>query len=248
MSTAPATGRTPLTFVTGGGRGIGAAVCRRLAAEGHDVVVGYRTDAGSAEQVAADVVAAGRRSATVRLDTTDEASVLAAYARVAEVGALTGLVNSAGAVTAVGPLATNDLADVRRDLDVNLLGVLACCKHAIGPLEATGGAIVNLSSAAATLGSAGEYVHYAAAKAAVDTLTLGLARELAGQGIRVNAVAPGVIRTGFHLDPERPDRLGPGIPLGRPGLPEEVAGAVAWLLSQDAAYTTGAVLRVAGGR
>ena len=161
---------------------------------------------------------------------------------------LTGLVNNAGVATAVGPLADLDLAAVRHDLDVDLFGVLVCAKLAIEPLAATGGSVVNISSAAATLGSPGEYVHYAAAKAAVDALTVGLAKELGPRGVRVNAVAPGVIRTGFHRDPDRPDRIGPSVPLGRPGLPEEVAGAVAWLLSADAAYTTGAVLRVAGGR
>lgn len=236
-------------MVTGGSRGIGAATCRRLAADGHDVVVAFRRDRQAAERVAAEVEDLGRRALAVAVDTTDERSVASLFEACAAFGEVTGLVNSAGAVTAVGPLERNDLEAVRRDLDVNVLGVLACTKYAIGPLRASGGgAIVNLSSAAATLGSPGEYVHYAAAKAAVDTLTLGLAKELAPQGIRVNAVAPGIVWTEFHQDPERPAKLASTIPLNRAGQPEEIAAAVAWLLSDDAAYTTGAVLRVAGGR
>jgi len=239
----------PLTVVTGGSRGIGAAVCRRLAPEGHDVVVAYRQDRAAAAQVAHDVERRGRRAVALPVDTTDEESVVALFDACAAFGDITGLVNSAGSVSAVGPLEGNRMASIRRDLEVNVLGVLACIKHAIGPMAAAGGgAVVNLSSAAASLGSPGEYVHYAAAKAAVDALTVGLAKELAPQRIRVNAVAPGVIWTGFHQDPERPAKLAASIPLGRAGRPEEVAGAVAWLLSDDAAYTTGAVLRVAGGR
>lgn len=239
----------PLTVVTGGSRGIGAAVCRRLAADGHDLVVAYRRDRLAADHVADDGRESGARVLVIQVETTDEESVGRLFDSASQFGEVTGLVNSAGSVSAIGALRDNDLAAIRRDLDVNVLGVLACIKHAVEAMEpAGGGAIVNLSSAAATLGSPGEYVHYAAAKAAVDALTVGLAKELACRSIRVNAVAPGVIRTGFHHDPDRPDRLAATIPLGRPGQPEEVAGAVAWLLSADAAYTTGAVLRVAGGR
>jgi NAD(P)-dependent dehydrogenase (short-subunit alcohol dehydrogenase family) len=129
---------------------------------------------------------------------------------------------------------------------VNLLGYLLCARRAIRSLS-KGGAIVNISSAAATVGSPGVYVHYAAAKAGIDALTVGLAKELALDGIRVNAVAPGIIRTDFHLDPERPDKLAGTIPVGRPGLPEEIAGAVSWLLSPDASYASGTIVRVAGG-
>ncbi|MFE6973336.1 SDR family NAD(P)-dependent oxidoreductase [Streptomyces sp. NPDC057682] len=242
--------RQQVSVVTGGSRGIGAAVCVRLAADGHDIALGYRSDADAAEAVAARVRAAGRRCVAVRVDTADEAAVDLLFDTAAsELGPVTALVNNAGISGPVGPLADADAEGLRRALDVNVLGYLLCARRAVRDMTPTGGgAIVNLSSAAATLGSPGEYVHYAAAKAAVDTLTVGLSKEAAPAGIRVNAVAPGIIRTGFHADPERPDKAAAGIPLGRPGTPEEIANAVAWLLSADASYTTGTVLRVAGGR
>lgn len=239
-----------VTVVTGGSRGIGAAVCVRLADEGHDIALAYHSDSAAAESVAAAVRASGRRCVTVRTDTADEADVDRLFdTAAAELGPVTGLVNNAGVSGPVGPLADADAAGMRRALEVNVLGYLLCARRAVRDMTRTGGgAIVNVSSAAATLGSPGEYVHYAAAKGAVDTMTVGLSKETGPAGIRVNAVAPGVIRTEFHADPERPDKLGPGIPLGRPGQPEEIAGAVAWLLSDDASYATGTVLRVAGGR
>ncbi|NEC12219.1 SDR family oxidoreductase [Streptomyces sp. SID8014] len=247
--TGAGTTRQPLTVVTGGSRGIGAAVCARLAADGHDLVVGYRSDRAAAESVAERVRAAGRRALAVAVDTADAASVDALFDEAATLGPVTGLVNNAGTSGPVGRLADADPAGISRALDVNLLGYLLCARRAVRDLSASGGgALVNISSAAATLGSPGEYVHYAAAKAGVDTLTVGLAKEVADEGVRVNCVAPGVIWTGFHADPERPAKQGPGIPLGRAGQPEEIAGAVSWLLSPDASYTTGAVLRVAGGR
>jgi NAD(P)-dependent dehydrogenase (short-subunit alcohol dehydrogenase family) len=239
----------PLTLVTGSSRGIGAAIARRLADDGHDLVITYRSDAEAATAVADDVRRSGASALVAQCDTTDERSVVALFERTAAFGQLTGLVANAGAATAVGRLEDNDMAAIERDLAVNLGGVIRSVKHAIAPLRQAGdGCIVLISSAAATLGSAGTYVHYAAAKAGVDALTVGLAQELAGDGIRVNAVAPGIIETGFHLDPERPAKLAGTIPLARPGRPTEVAGAVAWLLSRDASYTTGAILRVAGGR
>ncbi|MEU3226137.1 SDR family oxidoreductase [Streptomyces sp. NPDC006976] len=239
-----------VTVVTGGSRGIGAAVCVRLADEGHDIALAYHSDSAAAESVADAVRASGRRCVTVRTDTADEADVDRLFdTAAAELGPVTGLVNNAGVSGPVGPLADADAAGMRRALEVNVLGYLLCARRAVRDMTRTGGgAIVNVSSAAATLGSPGEYVHYAAAKGAVDTMTVGLSKETGPAGIRVNAVAPGVIRTEFHADPERPDKLGPGIPLGRPGQPEEIAGAVAWLLSDDASYATGTVLRVAGGR
>lgn len=241
--------RLPLTVVTGGSRGIGAAVCARLAADGHDLVVGYRSDRAAAEAVAERVRAAGRRALAVAVDTADAASVDALFDEAATLGTVTGLVNNAGMSGPVGRLADADPAGLSRALDVNVLGYLLCARRAVRDLAASGGgALVNISSAAATLGSPGEYVHYAAAKAAVDTLTVGLAKEVAEDGIRVNCVAPGVIWTEFHADPERPAKQAPGIPLGRAGQPEEIAAAVSWLLTADASYTTGAVLRVAGGR
>ncbi|MFI2619274.1 SDR family NAD(P)-dependent oxidoreductase [Streptomyces sp. NPDC018584] len=240
----------PVTVVTGGSRGIGAAVSVRLAEDGHDVAIGYRSDEAAAEKAAAAVRAAGRRCVTVRVDTADETDVDRLFdTAAAELGPVTGLVNNAGVSGPVGPLAEADAEGMRRALEVNVLGYLLCARRAVRELKANGGgAVVNISSAAATLGSPGEYVHYAAAKGAVDTMTVGLAKEVAGDGIRVNAVAPGVIWTEFHADPERPAKLAAGIPMGRSGRPEEIAAAVSWLLSDDASYATGTVLRVAGGR
>lgn len=235
-----------VTIVTGGSRGIGAAICRRLAAEGHDVVVSYRTDPAAAEAVARDVRAAGVRALVVQADIGEPESVAALFAAAAELGPLTGLVNNAGAATTMGPLADLDLAKVRRDLDVDLFGVLACCQHAIRAMT-TGGAIVNISSTASTSGSPNTYVHYAAAKAGVDAITIGLSKELGPAGIRVNSVAPGFVWSDFHADPGRPGKVGHLVPMGRSGHPEEIAGAVAWLLSDDASYTTGAILRISGG-
>ncbi|MEU1348727.1 SDR family NAD(P)-dependent oxidoreductase [Streptomyces sp. NPDC005775] len=242
--------RHPVTVVTGGSRGIGAAVCTRLASDGHDIALGYHSDAAAAESVAGAVRETGRSCVTVRVDTSDEADVDRLFdTAAAELGPVTGLVNNAGVSGPLGPLADADAAGLRRALDVNVVGYLLCARRAVRDMSRSGGgAIVNMSSAAATLGSPGEYVHYAAAKAAVDTMTVGLAKEVGPAGIRVNAVAPGIIRTGFHADPERPDKAAGAIPLGRPGQPEEIAGAVAWLLSDDASYATGAILRVAGGR
>ncbi|MFJ6837404.1 SDR family NAD(P)-dependent oxidoreductase [Streptomyces sp. NPDC091209] len=237
-----------ITVVTGGSRGIGAAVCRRLALEGHDVVIGYRSDRAAAQTVADAVADAGRRALTVAVDTADPASVDALFDAAAELGPVTGLVNNAGVSGPNGPLADADPDGMRDALAVNVLGYLFCARRAVRELTAAGGgAIVNISSAAATLGSPGQYVHYAAAKAAVDALTVGLSKEVAADGIRVNCVAPGTVWTDFHEDPQRPARVASAIPMGRAGRPEEISGAVAWLLSDDASYTTGAVLRVAGG-
>ena len=242
-----------VTVVTGGSRGIGAGVCRRLGADGHDVVIGYVRDAGAAEKVAGEVREVGGRAVVVRVDTSVEADVERLFeVAEGELGAVTGLVNNAGVTGPLGRLVDASTADLRRVVDVNLLGVLLCSRRAAQLMAPRGGgAIVNISSAAATLGSAGDYVHYAASKAAVDALTVGLSKELGADGIRVNAVAPGMIDTEMHAamgDPERAQRASSTIPLGRPGRAEEVAGAVAWLLSEEASYTTGAVLRVAGGR
>ncbi|MFE4452474.1 SDR family oxidoreductase [Streptomyces sp. NPDC056796] len=239
----------PVTVVTGGSRGIGAAVCERLAADGHDIVVGYRSQDSAAEQVAAAVRAAGRRCLTVRVDTADENDVDRLFDEAArQLGPVTGLVNNAGVSGPNGRLADADADGMRQALGVNVLGYLLCARRAVRDMSRTGGgAVVNVSSAAATLGSPGQYVHYAAAKAAVDAMTVGLSKEVAADGIRVNCVAPGTIWTDFHADPERPAKVAANVPMGRAGQPGEIAGAVAWLLSADATYTTGAVLRVAGG-
>jgi NAD(P)-dependent dehydrogenase (short-subunit alcohol dehydrogenase family) len=237
-----------VTAVTGGSRGIGAATVARLAAAGHAVAVGYRGDQAAAEAVAASVRERGGRAVATRVEVT-EAGALAAFLdrAAAELGPVTGVVANAGAVRAVGRLVDLDPEDLRRDLEVNLLGAVLTARAAVPHLTATGGSLVLVGSAAATLGSPGTYVHYAAAKAGVAALALGLSKELAAQGVRVNCVEPGTVWSEFHQDPERPARVAATIPAGRAGQPAEVAGAVAWLLSEDASYTTGATLRVAGG-
>jgi len=245
----------PVTIVTGASRGIGAATAVRLAAAGHDVVVNHRRSPAEAEQVAAQVRAAGGGCLVVAADVTDEDDVDRLFAVAAEqLGPVTGLVNNAGATLHLGDLADTPVAVVRSVLDVNLLGTVLCARAAARALSTRrggpGGAIVNVSSSAATLGAPHEYVHYAAAKAGVDALTVGLAKELADDGIRVNAVAPGLVRTGIHADagdPGRLDRVVTRIPAGRPAEPGEPAAAVVWLLGQEAGYVTGTVLRVAGG-
>ncbi|MFE9656243.1 SDR family oxidoreductase [Micromonospora sp. NPDC006431] len=239
----------PVTVVTGGSRGIGAATARRLAAAGHHVAIGYRRDHDAAAAVLADIHAAGRQGVAVPADTTDPDQVAALFDAAADLGPLTGLVNNAGVTSPIGPFTELRVDDLRRVVDVNLIGYVLCAQQAARRMT-RGSAIVNVSSAAATLGSPGEYIHYAAVKAATDTLTVGLAKELAAQGIRVNAVAPGIIRTDIHAlsgVPDRPDSAAGRIPLGRAGEPDEIAGAIAFLLGPDASYTTGAVLRIAGG-
>jgi NAD(P)-dependent dehydrogenase (short-subunit alcohol dehydrogenase family) len=226
-----------------------------LARNGHDVVVNYRTNREAAERTVHDVEAAGARGVAVQGDVTAEEDVERLFATAQEVlGPVTGLVNNAGATLHIGDLADTPVAIIREIIDVNLIGVILCARRAAQVMsterDGTGGAIVNLSSVAATLGSAHEYVHYAAAKAGVEALTVGLSKELAGQGIRVNAVAPGIVRTDIHADAGeagRPDRLAGRIPLGRPGDAHEIAAAIVWLLSAEADYVTGAILRVAGG-
>ncbi|WP_019071057.1 SDR family NAD(P)-dependent oxidoreductase [Streptomyces hokutonensis] len=242
-----------VTVVTGGSRGIGAATCLRLAEDGHDVVVGYLRDAKAAEQVADRARQSGVRAVCVGADTSVEADVERLFTSAErQLGPVTGLVNNAGVTGPFGRLADVDTADLRRVVEVNLLGTLLCSRRAAQTMTARGnGVIVNVSSSAATLGSPGDYVHYAATKAAVDTLTLGLAKELGPDGIRVNAVAPGIVDTEIHArmgDPDRAQRVSASIPLRRPGQPEEIAAAIAWLMSPDASYTTGTVLRVSGGR
>jgi NAD(P)-dependent dehydrogenase (short-subunit alcohol dehydrogenase family) len=233
-----------VTIVTGGSRGIGAATARRLAAAGHRLVISYRRD-----REAADEVAAATGAIAVQADVTSEEDVDRLFAAAAELGQVTGLVSNAGVTSRLGKLVDAKVEDLRRVIDVNLVGALLCARRAAAVLP-RGGAIVNISSGAATLGSPNQYVHYAAAKAGVDALTIGLAKELAPAGIRVNAVAPGIIRTEIHAvsgDPDRPDKMAGTIPLGRPGEVDEVSGAIAWLLSPEASYTTGAILRVTGG-
>ena len=240
----------PLTLVTGGSRGIGAAVVRRLATAGHDVVLGYRVDAEAAQRVALEAEGLGATVRTVAADVTDPDEVQRLFAEAVALGRLTGVVNNAGATLHLGDLADTPVEVIRQVVDVNLTATIFVAREAVRHLG-EGGALVNVSSGAATLGSPHEYVHYAAAKAGVDALTMGLAQEVAGRGIRVNAVAPGLIRTDIHAsagDPGRLERVAAKVPLGRVGEPEEVAEAIAWLLSDACPYATGATMRVAGGR
>jgi glucose 1-dehydrogenase len=240
----------PLTVVTGGGRGIGAATAMRLADEGHDLVLGYVRDVSAAETTAERARSLGVACRVERCDVTDQHDVDALFDAAAEVGQVTGVVNNAGSTLHLGDLVDTPVEVIRRVVEVNLLGAILVARRAVRDLR-EGGAIVNVSSGAATLGSPHEYVHYAAAKAGVDALTHGLAQEVAGRGIRVNGVAPGLVRTDIHAgagDPGRLDRMAPKVPMGRAGEPEEVAEAIAWLLSDACPYATGATLRVAGGR
>ncbi|SEQ17072.1 SDR family oxidoreductase [Streptomyces radiopugnans] len=244
-----------VTVVTGGSRGIGAAVARRLARDGHRVAVGYQHSREAAEETARAVRAEGAEAITVRLDTSVESEVDALFEEAARrLGTVTGAVLNAGITGPLGRFTETSTEVMRRVVDVNVMGTLLCARRAALAMSTryggSGGSIVTLSSCAATLGSPGEYVHYAAAKAALDAMTVGLSKELGPDGVRVNSVQPGAILTDMHAtmgDPQRPWRKAEVIPMGRPGEPEEVAGAVAWLMSPEASYTTGAVLRVSGG-
>lgn len=243
----------PLTLVTGGTRGIGGAIALRLAADGHDLVLAYRSDAGAAEECRAAAAALGAEVILAAGDLTDPDAVDAVFRTAPR--SLTGVVNNAGATLHLGPLAETPVDVVRRTIDLNLTSALLVARAAVRALGRSygglGGVLVNISSGAATLGSPGEYVQYAAAKAGVDALTLGLAQEVARDGVRVVGVAPGIVRTRIHEDAGeagRVERVGPLVPLGRAGEPEEVAAVVAFALSEAASYVTGTTLRVAGGR
>ena len=243
-------------LITGGSRGIGAAAAILAAQRGWDVAINYTRDAAAAERVAAQVRAAGRRALVVQADVAEEAQVLAMFAAVdREFGRLGGLVNNAGVVEMPARVAEMSLQRLQRMFAINLTGSFLCAREAVRRMSTKhggrGGAIVNLSSAAAKLGSPGQYVDYAASKAGIDLMTLGLAREVATEGIRVNAVRPGIIDTEIHASGGLPDRVkqtAPMVPMQRAGTAEEVAQAIVWLLSDDASYTTGAVLDVTGGR
>lgn len=240
--------------MTGGGRGIGAATSRRLAADGWTVCLTYAKDERSAAAVVSDIQVGGGRARAVQADISDEAAVISAFAQADDLGRLTALVANAGIVGPVTRVDAMDARRVRKIFDVNVMGTILCCREAVIRMSrlrgGDGGSIVLISSAASRLGSPGEYVDYAASKGAVDTLGVGLAKEVAGEGIRVNVVRPGIIDTDIHASsgqPDRVQRLGSTFPLGRAGTAGEVASAVRWLLA-DATYCTGALLDVAGGR
>lgn len=247
---------TAIVLVTGAGRGIGAATALALARAGHDLALNYARDAAAAEDVAAQVRALGRRALTVRADVADEAQVLAMFERIdAELGRLTGLVNNAGIVAPAARLEAMGVARWRRLFDVNVIGTLLCSRAAVLRMSRRhgggGGAIVNLSSRAALLGSPGIYADYAATKGAIDSLTVSLGRELIMEGIRVNGVRPGIIETGIHADSNTVDLLAPAakaIPIERLGRADEIAAAIAWLLSDAASYVVATTIDVAGGR
>ncbi len=243
-------------LVTGASRGIGAATALLAAQRGWDVAVNYARDAQAAEAVAAQVRGHGRRALVIQADVADEAQVLAMFAAVdREFAGLHGLVNNAGVVDKPQRVDQMGVERLARMFAINLTGSFVCAREAVKRMSTrhggSGGAIVNLSSAAAKLSAAGQYVDYAAAKAGIDIFTLGLAREVAAEGIRVNAVRPGIIDTDIHASGGIPDRvaqMAPLVPMQRAGSAHEVAQAIVWLLSDEAGYSTGAVLDVTGGR
>jgi NAD(P)-dependent dehydrogenase (short-subunit alcohol dehydrogenase family) len=240
-------------LITGGGRGIGAATARLCAAAGHDVAFTYSAQHDAAQALVAQIEALGRRAWAVQADVADpEAAQRVVDGIPAGFAPLAGLVNNAGITGPLGSFADTTVDTMRRVLDVNVLGTMAMSQCVLRRWLAggTAGSIVNVSSIAATLGAAGEYVHYAASKAAVEGFTIGLAREVAAKGIRVNAVSPGTALTDIHAaagEPGRPQRVAARIPMQRPAEAQEIAEAIAWLLSERASYVTGTVLKVAGG-
>ncbi|WP_110598543.1 SDR family oxidoreductase [Salinicola lusitanus] len=243
----------PVMIITGAGRGIGAATAIMAAQKGYAVAVNYRSDKASADKVVAEIESDGGRAIAVQADVVDEAAIVAMFETVdRELGRVDVLVNNAGVVDQISRVDEMSFARVDRMMKINVVGPFVCAREAIKRMSTrhggNGGAIVNVGSAASHLGGAGEYVDYAASKGAIDTMTEGLAKEVAGEGIRVNTVRPGVIRTTIHAsggNPDKPDVAGEVIPMGRIGEPEEIANAVLWLA--EAGFTTGALIDVDGG-
>jgi len=254
--------RARTVLVTGGSRGIGAATCRLAAREGWAVAVNYARDRGAAEAVVAAIVAAGGRALALPGDVASDDDVRAMFATIdGELPPLAGLVNNAGVIDLAARVDAMTVERLQRMFAINVFGSFYCAREAVrrmstrpaaqAPGVHAGGAIVNVSSAAAKLGGPGQYVDYAAAKGAIETFTIGLAKEVAGEGIRVNAVRPGIIATDIHASggaPGRAEQMAPQVPLRRAGTAEEVGEAIVWLLSERASYTTGSIVEVTGGR
>ena len=246
----------PVALVTGGSRGIGAATALLAARQGYSVAVNYTANATAADGVVQVIRAAGGTALAIKADVADEAQILAMFARIdRELGPIKALVNNAGVVDMPARVDEMNAQRLRRMFDTNVLGSFICAREAVRRMSTRhgggGGAIVNLSSVAARLGGPGQYVDYAASKGAIDTFTIGLAREVAAEGIRVNAVRPGIIETEIHASGGQPDRaqqMAPLVPMQRPGSAEEVAQVIVWLLTDGASYATGAIIDVAGGR
>ncbi len=247
---------TKVVLITGGSRGIGAATALLAARRGYAVAVNYTANSLAADEVVRLIRADGGVAMTVQADVANESDVVAMFKKVdAKLGRLTALVNNAGVVDQTSRVEDMTLERLQRMFAVNVFGSFLCAREAVRRMSTrhggAGGAIVNMSSAAARLGSPGQYVDYASAKGAIDTFTTGLAKEVAGEGIRVNAVRPGLIATEIHASGGLPNRardLAPQIPMQRAGQAEEIAEAIIWLMSDNASYTTGALLDVAGGR
>ena len=247
---------TQIVLITGGSRGIGAATALLAAQHGYAVAVNYTTNAGAADDVVRQIVSGGGMAIAVQADVAIETEVAALFKTIdAKLGRITALVNNAGVVDQLSRVDDMSAERLQRMFAVNVFGPFLCAKEAVKRMSTryggTGGAIVNVSSAASRLGSPGQYIDYASAKGAIDTFTIGLAKEVASEGIRVNAVRPGIIETDIHASGGLPNRardLGPQAPLQRAGTASEVARAIVWLLSDQASYSTGALLDVSGGR
>ncbi len=245
-----------IILVTGGSRGIGAATAKLAAQRGYAVCISYVTNQSAADSVVNEIVSAGSKALAVQADIANEADVVNLFQQVDQTfGTLTALVNNAGILEMQSRIEDMSAERLNRIFTTNITGSFICAREAIKRMSikhgGSGGAIVNMSSAASRIGSPGEYVDYAASKGAIDTFTLGLAKEVAAEGIRVNAVRPGVIYTDIHAsggEPGRVDRLKDSVPMKRGGTAEEVAQAIMWLLSDEASYTTGAIVDVTGGR
>jgi NAD(P)-dependent dehydrogenase (short-subunit alcohol dehydrogenase family) len=243
-------------LVTGGSRGIGAAICRVGAREGYDVAINYAGRADAAEQVAAAVRAAGRRAVTIKADVVDDVAVAAMFDQVtAELGPVTAFVSNAGVIHKASPLADVPVSEIRRVVDIDLTAQLICCREAVRRMSnkrgGQGGAIVLISSMASELYGLGGFLPYAAAKGGIDVLTIGLGKEVASEGIRVTGLRPGLIDTDIQVDTGIDDRIarfGPTVPLGRSGTADEVAESVLWLLSDKASYVTATLYNISGGR